>query len=89
MQVLREQSGDHLVGPRMVSGKRRRAKGNRRRPGAVMTPGGPRAWVNNVRRFKGKHLISKTLKQSTPVYRDALRDRILDLAIKEGFEVTR
>jgi hypothetical protein len=88
-QYRREQTGDHLVGPRMVSGKRRRAKGNRRRPGAVMTPAGPRAWVNNVRHFKGKKLISSTIKQSRGAYEDGLKNAILDMAANQGFKVTR
>lgn len=79
----------HLVGPKVKGGKRRRSRSNRSHAGAVSTPQGPRAWVNNPRKFAGKHMLGKTMRSQTPAFRDRLSDRLLDYFQTEGFDIQR
>ena len=79
----------HLVGPKMSGKKRRRSRTNRAHAGAVMTPQGPRAFINKPRKFRGKGLMQQGVQETEGAYSKALMGEMLTYFEREGFYVNR
>ena len=70
-----------------IKGDRRSSFTNPNHAGAVSAPGGARFIVTKPRRYEGKHLILRGVKQSLPAYSEEVKTQILARARGTGWEV--